>query len=83
MQGKLISLTEYESLALKLLIEERRTAVSYDELADAIWGVDADEKFSITAITKLIERPSKTIENNGVFPSIIQTCKGYGYMLVD
>lgn len=81
--GTLFNLTDSEHYALRLMIEKRRSPVSYDEFADILWGKEVDEKFSLAAITKLIERLRKKIEEQGIFPSIIQTSKGYGYMLVD
>jgi len=57
--------------------------VSFDEIAEIIWGEDYYDKFSEYAITKTMQRLREKIALMGVFPQIIQTVKKSGYVLLD
>lgn len=78
-----VILRHEEFKALKYFIENKNKIVSYDDLADVIWGKDSYDKFSLQSMAKLMQRVREKIEAMGVFPQIIQTVKKSGYMLVD
>lgn len=67
---------------LTYLINHKNQVVSFDQIADIIWKDQSDEKFSLYAISKTVERLRKKIELAGVFPEIIQTVKKKGYLLI-
>jgi hypothetical protein len=78
-----LSLSPKEEKVFRLLISHRKEIVSYDDLAEVIWGEESYDKFSVYAITKLIQRLREKIELMGIFPEIIQTVKKKGYILID
>lgn len=78
-----VVLRNEEMKALKYFIENKNKIVSYDELADAIWGEESYDRFSLQSMAKLMQRVREKVEAMGVFPQIIQTVKKSGYMLVD
>lgn len=76
-------LARSEQKIMERLITARGSTVSYDELADSLWEKEADDKYSLYAISKSVERLRTKVEAYGVFPDIIQTVRGSGYMLND
>ena len=52
----------------------------YDEMGDALWP-NQDDKFSLYAITKLIEGLRQKMRSVGLDSSILKTSKGQGYFL--
>lgn len=52
----------------------------YDEIGDALWP-NQDDKFSLYAITKLIEGLRQKMRTVGLDSSILKTSKGQGYFL--
>lgn len=74
------NLTEQEEDVLKLLVKDKGTIVSYDELADIIWRKDSYTKFSIQAIQKTVERLRKKLDYYGVTPTLITNKMGQGYI---
>ncbi|MDH7476588.1 MAG: helix-turn-helix domain-containing protein [Microgenomates group bacterium] len=82
-KNKKMAIKGYEKMVLSLLINKRNTVVSFDEIADSIWKNNPGEKFSLYAITKLIQRIREKIKFYNILPEILQTQKKQGYMLVD
>ena len=78
-----IKIRSYQYSILKLLIENRNKIVTYDEIADVIWGKFSDEKFSLYAITKLVERIRTRLKEEGINKDIIYTIKGKGFALCE
>ena len=78
-----VALRNEELKALKYFIGNKNKLVSYDELADVLWGEESYDKFSLQSMAKLMQRVREKVEAMGVFPQIIQTVKKSGYMLVD
>ncbi len=83
MLGKDFPLVNSEKKLMSLLVLKRGAVVSYDEIAETLWEKDADEKFSLYAISKTVERLRARVKSAGVFPDIIQTIRGTGYILND
>lgn len=81
--GKNFPLVNSEKKLMNLLLVKRGTVVSYDDIAEVLWEKDADEKFSLYAISKTVERLRTRVKSAGVFPDIIQTVRGTGYILND
>lgn len=81
LNDRLIHLTKTEAKVVSQMILNEGKVVTFDEIADIIWGDDSDEKFSLYALTKTIERIRKKIEIQGMHSQIIQTKKGEGYMI--
>lgn len=71
--------TQREHALLKTLITRSPAPVSTDEIADLIFA--KDEKFSLTAIGKTIERLRKKLTTLGISSSYIATASGIGYYL--
>jgi len=78
-----IILSPTQEKILRFLITKRQKVVSFNEIAEIIWGEDSYDKFSEYAITKTIQRLREKIALMGVFPQIIQTVKKSGYVLLD
>lgn len=76
-------LTKNERKVLERLIEKRNKIVTFDEISDLIWGKQSVEKYSLYAITKLIERVRKQIRKNGIAIGPIHTQRAKGYLLYD
>ena len=69
-------LTTKEKIVLQLIVENTNEIVDYDAIANALWNDQIDEKFSLYAISKVIERIRRKLDAN-----IIHTQRGFGYML--
>lgn len=82
-RDKSLELTKNELKLMKLMVERNKEVVTWDDIGDVLWGEDVAEKFSLEAMTKLVQRLRNKIEEAGVFPSIIETVRGMGYRLVD
>lgn len=70
------NLTKKESLIFDLLVKNKDKIITYDQIADTLWGEFQDEKYSEYAITKLMERLKKKLPIN-----IIHSQRGTGYLL--
>lgn len=68
-----------ERAILKRLIERKGDVVTYDELADAVWG--EGEFKSFWALAKLVERLRGSLENSSIDPKRIESVRGQGYLL--
>lgn len=68
-----------EKKILAMMIKKSDSIVTIDELADLLF-VD-DEKFSLAAIAKTIQRLRDKLEQNGISGSFIQTLRGQGCVL--
>jgi DNA-binding winged helix-turn-helix (wHTH) protein len=53
--------------------------VSHDEIAKALWGGKAEEKFSLWAITKLVQKIRAKLMSLGISSNLIYTVYGKGY----
>jgi DNA-binding winged helix-turn-helix (wHTH) protein len=68
-----------EGVILKRLIERKGDVVTYDELADAVWG--EGEFKSFWALAKLIERLRGSLAEVGIEQKRIESVRGQGYIL--
>jgi len=77
MVGK--ELTKLEKQAIRLLIDHLGDLVTYDEIADKVWG--EGEFKSFWAINKLVERMRPKLEKLGIDGKRIESVRGQGYLL--
>lgn len=75
-------LTQYEFRALRQLIKNTGTTVTFDELSAGLYKTDADEKFTFWGITKTIQRVRNKLEKLGVPREQIVNVKGQGFKLI-
>lgn len=75
----LSSLTAKETAILKALISCSPAPLTTDKLADLIFT--NDDKFSLAALTKTVERLRKKLNTLGISSSYIATASGVGYYL--
>jgi two-component system alkaline phosphatase synthesis response regulator PhoP len=71
------SLTQYECLLLKYLIENRHRTVSREELLKEVWGYDAIPETRTVDI--FIGRLRKMFEQDAKHPEHIRSYRGVGY----
>ncbi|MFZ3301442.1 MAG: helix-turn-helix domain-containing protein [Microgenomates group bacterium] len=75
----ILDLTNNEKQILYLLIKNSNNLVSFDQISDIIFV--NEEKFSLFALAKFIQRLREKLEKNGISGSFIQTLRGKGYLL--
>lgn len=73
-------LTVKERALFYLLKGASGNLVGFDAIGDALWP-NRDDKFSLYAITKLVEGLRGKIRSTGLDASILKTSKGQGYFL--
>jgi len=80
-KGKLVGkeLTKLEKVVIKLLIERMGDLVTYDELADEIWGEGEFKTF--WALNKVVERLRHKLVLMGIEASRLESVRGQGYIL--
>ena len=79
---KLNNLTTQEEKVLKVLNNNRGNYVTFDEIADVLWGNDMDDKFSLLVMSKVMENLRRKIREIGVNKEVIFTKRGKGYMII-
>lgn len=77
------NLTKSEKIVLENFINNKNKVVTYDRIADLIWKDKSFEKFSLYAISKLIERIRKKIKATGIKTNLIHTQRKEGFVLYD
>lgn len=75
----LTDFTPHQNALLKALINRSPTPLTLDEIGNIIFT--KDEKFSLAAISKTIERLRKKFADLGISSSYIATSSGIGYYL--
>lgn len=75
------TLTTQEEKVLKTLRTANTEIVSFDEMADILWGEKVDEKYSLEAISKVIQNLRDKIRLSGIHKNIIHTVRKKGYFL--
>ena len=75
-------LTVQENSVYKLLLKNAGEYLSFDEIADALWGGGSDDKYSLEAMAKVIENLRRKIGESGINKELIFTKRGRGYMFV-
>ncbi len=74
--------SEQEERVLIHLFSHNKQVVLYETLGNVIWKDEADEEYSLWAISQTISRIRKKLVTLGVSKKAIQTIRGKGYMLV-
>ncbi len=74
------SLNQSESEIMKLLIMSKPNPVTFDQIGNLIWA-NPEENYSLTAISKHIERLRRKLELSGLPANSIQTWRTKGYLL--
>lgn len=72
-----------EKEVMTLLIEKRNQVVTANDIAERLWAEEAQSKYSLYAISKVVERLRKRVQSQGIFPGIIETRRGQGFILND
>jgi len=76
-------LSPQERQVLKKLAEKPGKIITHDQLAKILWRQKADEKFSLWAITKIVEKIRRKIRLLGINHQLIITIYGKGYQLTE
>jgi len=79
----LFGLSTMQGKILKYLISKRNQICTFDELATILWEKKASERFSLYAISKIIQRIRECLKQNDIISEIIHTQRGRGYVLYD
>ena len=82
-ERQIINISNTESKLLSALIKEQGKVLTFDELAELIWNDSADEKYSLQAINKHIQRLRKILVENGINRQVIFTVRNQGYIFID
>ena len=77
-----VELTNSQHKILKILLENEEKIVSFDRIAEVLWEQEISNKFSLTAMAKLIHELRTTLKNQGIQKEIIFTKRGSGYTLI-
>lgn len=72
-------LTKKEKQIMKLLVERKGELLTYDDLADSVWGEGEFKTF--WAINKLLERLRIKLGKLGIDVARIKSVRGQGYLL--
>jgi hypothetical protein len=73
-------LTKKEKLILDLLVENKNKLVGTEKIAETIWGEQVEEKYSLYAISKLVDRLRQKIRDE-TGQNLIHNQRGSGYIL--
>ena len=73
-------MSKQEIILTQLVLQKSPEIVTYDEIAQAIWKEEVEQKFSLWAITKLKQKLSKKVEKFGA-KDVIKTVRNEGYAL--
>lgn len=75
----ILNLTNNEKQIMYLLIKNSNNTISFDQISDIIFS--SEEKFSLFALSKFVQRLREKLEMNGISGSFIQTLRSKGYLL--
>lgn len=76
------NLSPLESKLLTTLIKNKGEIVTFDQIADNLYLIDADLKFSLWGIIKTVQRIRSKLEDFGIPKEAIQNVRGEGYKLM-
>lgn len=79
---KLDNLTMTQQKILRRLLENENEIISFDEIAEVMWKDDSYEKFSLSAMSKMIFQIREKLRNAGLQKEVIFTKRGRGYVLI-
>ncbi|MDP2861116.1 MAG: helix-turn-helix domain-containing protein [bacterium] len=77
-----VYLSKEEEKLLQVLILNQNQPVSFDLIAETLWGKESFDRFSLSAIAKLVQRLREKLVEAGLSSELIQTCRGKGYLLL-
>jgi DNA-binding winged helix-turn-helix (wHTH) protein len=77
-----LGLSNKEIDIMKGLIDQKSQLITFDKLGEIYWGKNED-KFSLAALAKVIEKLRNSLEINGIPNSYIRTIRKQGYLLYD
>ncbi len=72
-------LSPQENLIFAALQENK--ILTHDKISEVLWGENSDEKFSLWAITKLMQKLRAKLQSAGGSPFLIHTLYGQGYTI--
>ena len=72
-----------EQKILTILIQNKNQLITFDQLAQAYWQNQVDQKFSLEALTKRISQIKRTLKLNNIPNQKIYTLRKQGYILYD
>jgi hypothetical protein len=76
------SLSNKEIEIMKALIDFKSQVLSFDKIGEIYWQGD-EEKFSLAALAKMIEKLRNSLELNGIPSTYVRTIRKQGYVLYD
>lgn len=79
-QEYIVNLTKSEKNVLIKLIQNKGEIISYDQIAETLWGQDYCNYFSIKAVNKIVERIKIKLKDHGIRKEIILNKRGLGYV---
>lgn len=77
------NLTRQETDLLNFLTTSSGQVVSFDKVAEILWGEKSFEKYSLQAMAKVVENLRKKIRDSGINRELIFTKRGKGYIFVN
>jgi DNA-binding response OmpR family regulator len=77
------NLTNEEKKVLNYLLNNKNKVVSFESIGNIIWEDNDIDKFSLYAISKLIERIRGKLQSNGINYNTLHTQRSSGYALYD
>jgi len=80
--NKLRDLTKQEERVIKELILNNGSYVTFDRIGETLWGEKVYEKYSLSAMAKVMENLRKKIKVIGINKEVIFTKRSKGYMLI-
>lgn len=78
----IVSLSSKEQEVLKHLIDNENELVSYEDIAQILWGEEYLNKFSLNTINKVIHSIRTKLTIQKIVRTRIKTNRGWGYTLV-
>ena len=81
--GRIDFLSEKEFSVLNLLVKNCNVVISFDNIANVLWGEESTEKYSLQAISKVIERIRKKLDMYGLKKQVIYTRRNEGYVYLE
>lgn len=74
--------TKQEKDVLGVLVRKNGQIVTFDEMAETIWKENTDQKFSLEAMSKIIQNIRIKIRTLGINKEVIFTKRGKGYHVI-
>jgi len=79
---ELRNLTKQEEKVLKELVGNTGNYVTFDKIGEILWEDKIDEKYSLSAMAKVMENLRRKIKGIGVNKEVIFTKRGKGYLFL-